>query len=199
MPANYASMPDCIVVGSTSSSSMRPANRCSGSVHLQPAKKANIDSLSNIDMNKTTENTKTATKNVVATKGVMSAVKAVVGEEPDTFADVDEHPGSLDLPTQKHEITKLLADFRAPAGAFITSIDALRTSPAGQSANDVRLSSLESGRLKLVFFRLSDQRHPCPSATRKPPKSPRGLPRCTSEFPPFGRCARLRRRSRSPE
>ena len=57
-------------------------------------------------MRKTAENTKTATK------GVMSAVKAVVGEEPDTFADVDDHPGSLDLPTQKHEITKLLADFR---------------------------------------------------------------------------------------
>ncbi len=84
--------------------------RYSESAHLQPAKKP--ISLSNIDMNKTTENTKTATKNVVATKGVMSAVTAVVGEEPDTFADVDEHPGSLDLPTQKHEITKLLADFR---------------------------------------------------------------------------------------
>jgi hypothetical protein len=55
-------------------------------------------------MEKTAENTKTATN------GVMSAVKAVVGEEPDTFADVDDHPGSLDLPTQKPNITKLLAD-----------------------------------------------------------------------------------------
>ena len=65
-------------------------------------------------MNKTAENTKTATKNVVANsrqmKGVMSAVKVVIGGEPDTFADVDEHPSSLDLPTQKPKITKLLAD-----------------------------------------------------------------------------------------
>ena len=67
-------------------------------------------------MGKTAENMNIATKKVVASsrqmKGVMSAVKAVVGEEPDTFADVDEHPASLDLPTQKPEITKLLADFR---------------------------------------------------------------------------------------
>jgi hypothetical protein len=67
-------------------------------------------------MKKTAENTKTATKKAVANprqmKGVMSAVTAVVGEEPDTFADVDEHPGSLDLPTQKHQTTKSLADFR---------------------------------------------------------------------------------------
>jgi hypothetical protein len=73
-------------------------------------------SLSSIDMNKTTENTKIATQKSVANphqmKGVMSAVKAVIGEEPDTFADVDDHPGSLDLPTQKHKATKLLADFR---------------------------------------------------------------------------------------
>ena len=56
-------------------------------------------------MNKTTENTKVATKKVVASsrqmKGVMAAVKAVVGEEPDTFEGVDEHPGSLDLPVQR--------------------------------------------------------------------------------------------------
>jgi len=67
-------------------------------------------------MKKTAENTKTTTKKAVATprqiKGVMSAVTAVVGEEPETFADVDEHPGSLDLPTQKQKTTKLLADFR---------------------------------------------------------------------------------------
>jgi hypothetical protein len=67
-------------------------------------------------MKETAESTKTATKKAVANprqmNGVMSAVKAVVGEEPDTFADVDEHPGSLDLPTQKPKITKLLADFR---------------------------------------------------------------------------------------
>ena len=67
-------------------------------------------------MKKTAENTKTASKRIVANphqmKGVMAAVKAVIGEEPDTFADVDEHPGSLDLPTQKHTIAKLLADFR---------------------------------------------------------------------------------------
>jgi hypothetical protein len=67
-------------------------------------------------MKKPAENTKTATHKAGANprqmKGVMSAVKAVVGEEPDTFADVDEHPGSLDLPTQKPKITKLLADFR---------------------------------------------------------------------------------------
>ena len=61
-------------------------------------------------MKKTAENTKTATKKAVATKGVMSAVKAVVGEEPDTFADVEDHPGSLDLPTRKQKINKLLAD-----------------------------------------------------------------------------------------
>jgi len=42
----------------------------------------------------------------------MAAVKAVVGEEPDTFDCVDEHPGSLDLPTQKPKIAKLLADCR---------------------------------------------------------------------------------------
>jgi hypothetical protein len=48
----------------------------------------------------------------------MSAVKAVVGEEPDTFADVNEHPGSLDLPTQKHKPTKLLAEMeRLPKGS----------------------------------------------------------------------------------
>ncbi len=67
-------------------------------------------------MNKTAENTKTATKKVVVNprqmKDVMSAVTAVVGEEQDSFEGVDEHPGSLDLPTQKHTITKLLADFR---------------------------------------------------------------------------------------
>jgi hypothetical protein len=67
-------------------------------------------------MKKTAENTKIATKTIVADphqmKRVMSAVKAVVGEELDTFADVDEHPGSLDLPTQEHKITKLLADCR---------------------------------------------------------------------------------------
>jgi hypothetical protein len=67
-------------------------------------------------MNKTAENTKTATKRIVANprqmKGVMSAVKAVIGEEPDTFADVDEHPGSLDLPTHKPKITKLLAEMK---------------------------------------------------------------------------------------
>ena len=67
-------------------------------------------------MKKTAENTKTAPKKVAANprqmKGVMSAVKAVIGEEPDTFADVNEHPGSLDLPTQKQKTTKLLADFR---------------------------------------------------------------------------------------
>ena len=40
----------------------------------------------------------------------MAAVKAVVGEDPDTFADVDDHPGSLDLPTRKQKINKLLAD-----------------------------------------------------------------------------------------
>jgi len=61
-------------------------------------------------MKKTAENTRTARKTIVANKGVMSAVTAVIGEEPDTFADVDEHPGSLDLPTQKHKTTKLLAD-----------------------------------------------------------------------------------------
>lgn len=60
-------------------------------------------------MNKTAENTKTATKNVVATKGVMAAVRAVVGEEQDTYDGVGEHPGSLDLPTQKQKINKLLA------------------------------------------------------------------------------------------
>jgi len=51
-------------------------------------------------------------------KGVMSAVTAVIGEEPDTFADVGEHPGSLDLPTQKPKITKLLAEMkRLPKGS----------------------------------------------------------------------------------
>ena len=66
-------------------------------------------------MKKTAENTKIANKKVAnprQMKGVMAAVTAVVGEEPDTFADVDEHPGSLDLPTQKPKITKLLADCR---------------------------------------------------------------------------------------
>jgi len=67
-------------------------------------------------MKKTAENTKTAAKRIVTNprqmKGVMAAVTAVVGEEQDSFEGVGEHPGSLDLPTQKHEITKLLADFR---------------------------------------------------------------------------------------
>jgi hypothetical protein len=65
-------------------------------------------------MKKAAEHTKTASKRIVATprqiKEVTAAVKAVIGEEPDTFADVDEHPSSLDLPTQKPKITKLLAD-----------------------------------------------------------------------------------------
>ena len=56
-------------------------------------------------MEKTAENTKTATKKAVATKGVMAAVKAVIGEEPDTFADVDEHPGSLDFPVRLKKVT----------------------------------------------------------------------------------------------
>ena len=48
----------------------------------------------------------------------MSAVKAVVGEDPDTFADVDDHPGSLDLPTRKQKINKLLAEMeRLPKGS----------------------------------------------------------------------------------
>jgi len=48
----------------------------------------------------------------------MAAVTAVVGEEPDTYAGVDEHPGSLDLPTQKPKITKLIADCeRLPKGS----------------------------------------------------------------------------------
>ena len=73
-------------------------------------------------MKKTAENTKTATPKVVANprqmKGVMAAVTAVVGEEPDTFDDMDEHPGSLDLPTQEHKITKLLAEMkRLPNGS----------------------------------------------------------------------------------
>jgi hypothetical protein len=67
-------------------------------------------------MKKTAENTKIATKRVIANPhqmaGVMAAVKAVIGEEPETFDDVNEHPGSLDLPTQKQKTTKLLADFR---------------------------------------------------------------------------------------
>lgn len=65
-------------------------------------------------MKTTAENTKTATKKAAAIprqmKGVMAAVTAVVGEEPDTYDVVDDHPGSLDLPTQKPTITKLLAD-----------------------------------------------------------------------------------------
>ena len=73
-------------------------------------------SLSSIDMNKTAENTKSATQKAVANphqmKGVMAAVTAVVGEEPDTYDGVDEHPGSLDLPIKKPKITTLLADCR---------------------------------------------------------------------------------------
>ncbi len=56
-------------------------------------------------MKKTAEKTKTAIKKVIVSsrqmKGVLSAVKAVVGEEQDTFDGVDEHPGSLDLPVQR--------------------------------------------------------------------------------------------------
>jgi hypothetical protein len=67
-------------------------------------------------MNKTAENTKSATQKAVANphqmKGVMAAVTAVVGEEPDTYDGVDEHPGSLDLPIKKPKITTLLADCR---------------------------------------------------------------------------------------
>ena len=87
---------------------MRPANRYSESVHLQPTKRP--ISLPIIDIKKTAENTNAATKRIVATKGVMAAVKAVVGEEPDTFDEVDDHPSSLDLPTRKQKINKLLAD-----------------------------------------------------------------------------------------
>ena len=79
-------------------------------------------SLSSIEMKKTAENTKTATERIVTTprqmKGVMAAVTAVVGEEQDTFDSVDEHPGSLDLPTQKHKTTTLLAEMdRLPKGS----------------------------------------------------------------------------------
>jgi hypothetical protein len=60
-------------------------------------------------MKKTAENTKTATKRIVANprqmRGVMSAVKAVIGEEPDTFADMDEHPSSLNLPVRLKKVT----------------------------------------------------------------------------------------------
>ena len=56
-------------------------------------------------MKKTVEKTKTAIKKVIVSSrqmtGVMSAVKAVVGNEQDTFDGVDEHPGSLDLPVQR--------------------------------------------------------------------------------------------------
>ena len=73
-------------------------------------------------MNKTTEKTKTTAAKIINSSrqmnGVMAAVTAVVGEEPDTFVDVDEHPGSLDLPTQKHTITELLAEMkRLPKGS----------------------------------------------------------------------------------
>jgi hypothetical protein len=73
-------------------------------------------------MKKTAENMNIATKKVAASsrqmKRVMSAVKAVIGEEPDTFADVGEHPGSLDLPTQKDKTTKLHAEMkRLPKGS----------------------------------------------------------------------------------
>jgi len=51
-------------------------------------------------------------------KEVTAAVKAVIGEEPDAFDGVDEHPSSLDLPTQKPKTTKLLADCqRLPKGS----------------------------------------------------------------------------------
>ena len=60
-------------------------------------------------MKKTAENTKTAIKKVAANphqmKDVMSAVTAVVGEDPDTFDGVDEHPGSLDLPVRLKKVT----------------------------------------------------------------------------------------------
>jgi len=73
-------------------------------------------------MKKAAENTKTTSKRIAANPrqmtGVMAAVKAVVGEEPDTFDSVDEHPGSLDLPTQQPKITKLLVDCeRLPKGS----------------------------------------------------------------------------------
>jgi hypothetical protein len=61
-------------------------------------------------MRKTAANTNIATPKNVANsrqmKGVMAAVKAVVGEEQDTFDGVDEHPGSLDLPPQTLEKQK---------------------------------------------------------------------------------------------
>lgn len=69
------------------------------------SEKTNIAISYRIDMKKTAENAKAAPQKAVATphqmKGVMAAVMAVVGEAPDTFADVDEHPGSLDLPVLK--------------------------------------------------------------------------------------------------
>jgi hypothetical protein len=91
-------------------------------VGTSPTSEKRPISLSIIDMNKTAENTKTATKRIVTTprqiKEVTAAVIAVTGEEPDTFADVNEHPGSLDLPTQKPKTTKLLAEMeRLPKGS----------------------------------------------------------------------------------
>lgn len=61
-------------------------------------------------MKKRAQNSKTATKTGgYSPSAVMAAVKAVVGEEQDPFNDVDDHPGSLDLLTRNHKITKLLA------------------------------------------------------------------------------------------
>jgi hypothetical protein len=81
-------------------------------------------------MKKTAENMNIATKKVVASsrqmKGVMAAVKAVVGEDPDTFADVDEHPSSLDLPTQKPKFTKLLAEMERLPKASEERVKAFR-------------------------------------------------------------------------
>jgi hypothetical protein len=73
-------------------------------------------------MKKPAENTKTPTQKVVANPrqmdGVMAAVKAVVGDEQDTYDGVDEYPGSLDLPTQKDKTKKLHAEMkRLPKGS----------------------------------------------------------------------------------
>jgi hypothetical protein len=88
-------------------------------VGTSPTSEKRPISLSSIDMNKTAENTKTAINKVGANprqmKGVMSAVKAVIGEEPDTFDGVDEHPGGLDLPTPKTQNHKVACRLRAPA------------------------------------------------------------------------------------
>jgi len=53
--------------------------------------------------NKTTKPAPGRTSHLIPDSDVKAAVRAVVGNEPDTFAGIDPHPSSLDLPQKDYQ------------------------------------------------------------------------------------------------